>query len=77
MVLRENLKSIRMATSKSVSSFLTKITWVRNNLGAVGENVYDVVLVQATLNGVKKTWANFETIFGMNSLTDPNNICSG
>lgn len=59
MVLREKLKSIRMATSKSVASFLTKITWVRNKLGVVGENVYDVVLVQATLNGVKKTWANF------------------
>ena len=59
MVLREKLKSIRMATSKSVASFLTKITWVRNNLGAVGENVYGVVLVQATLNGVKMTWDTF------------------
>ena len=59
MVLREKLKRIRMATSKSVASFLTKITWVRNKLGVDGENVYSAVLVQATLNGAKKTWATF------------------
>ena len=39
MVLREKLKSTRMATSENVASCLIRISQVRNELVAVGEKV--------------------------------------
>ena len=39
MVLREKLKSTRMATSENVASYLTSISQVRDKLAAVGEKV--------------------------------------
>ena len=59
MVLREKLKSIRMATSKKVASYLTRISQVRDELATLGEVVYGTELVQTTVNGVAKPWAVF------------------
>ena len=41
MVLREKLKSIRMNKGENMVSYLTRITQVRDELGAVGERVLD------------------------------------
>ena len=54
MVLRVKLKIIRVATSKNVASYLTKITQVRDELAVVGEKVDGSELVRTTLNGVTK-----------------------
>ena len=48
-----------MATSENVASYLSKITQVRDELGAVGENVDGSELVLTTLNGVIKPWTVF------------------
>jgi hypothetical protein len=46
MVLREKLKSIKMTKTDTVTSYLTKIRQVRDELGAVGETVEDHELVR-------------------------------
>jgi transposase InsO family protein len=59
MVLREKLKSIKMTKSKSVTGYLSRITQVRDELGAVGEVIPSTELVRTALNGVAKPWAVF------------------
>jgi hypothetical protein len=59
MVLREKLKSIKMTKAENVVTYLTRLTQVRDELGAVGEAIVDSDLVRTTLNGVSKQWAVF------------------
>ena len=59
MVLREKLKSIRMNKGESMTTYLTRITQVRDELGAIGEVIQSVELVRTSLNGVAKPWAVF------------------
>jgi hypothetical protein len=59
MVLREKLKSIKMTKSESVTGYLSRITQVRDELGAVGEVIPSAELVRTALNGVAKPWAVF------------------
>jgi hypothetical protein len=56
MVLREKLKSIKMTKAENVVTYLTRLTQVRDELGAVGEAIADSDLVRTTLNGVSKQW---------------------
>jgi hypothetical protein len=59
MVLREKLKSIKMTKDENVVTYLTKLTHVRDEFGAVGEAIVDSELVRTTLNGVSKQWVVF------------------
>jgi hypothetical protein len=59
MVLREKLKSIKMTKSESVTCYVSRITQVRDELGAIGEVIPSAELVRTTLNGVAKPWAVF------------------
>ena len=54
MILRERLKSIKMANAEGVTSYLTRISQVRDELAVVGEIVSGSELVQTALNGVAK-----------------------
>ena len=58
-MLREKLKSTRMNKGENTLSYLTRITQVRDELGAVGERVVDTELVRTTLNGVTNSWSVF------------------
>ena len=49
MVLREKLKSTRMNKGENMVSYLTRITEVRDELGAMGERVLDVLNKMVTL----------------------------
>jgi hypothetical protein len=59
MVLREKLKSIKMTKAENVVTYLTRLTQVRDELGAMGEAITDSDLVRTTLNGVSKQWVVF------------------
>jgi hypothetical protein len=59
MVLREKLKSIKMTKAENVVTYLTILTKVRDELGAVGEAIVDNQLVRTTLNGFSKQWDVF------------------
>ena len=49
MVLREKMRNIKMAETESVSSYLTRITQVRDELSAIGEAITDGELVRTSL----------------------------
>jgi hypothetical protein len=48
-----------MTKAENVVTYLTRLTQVRDELGAVGEAIADSDLVRTTLNGVSKQWAVF------------------
>jgi hypothetical protein len=59
MVLREKLRDTKMTGSETVTSYLTRIQQVRDELAAVGETVSDSELVRTTLKGFTKEWTPF------------------
>jgi hypothetical protein len=59
MLLREKLRSTKMARGDSVATYLTKFTQIRDELAAVGETVDETELVRTTLNGFTKQWDVF------------------
>jgi hypothetical protein len=59
MVLREKFHSLKMSKSDTVTSYLTQITQIRDELGVVGEKVEDQELVRKTLKGFSKPWETF------------------
>jgi hypothetical protein len=59
MVLREKLRNIKMTEIEKVSSYLTRITQVRYEIGTVGEVILDGEMVRTSLNGFLKKWNTF------------------
>jgi hypothetical protein len=59
MVLREKPKIITMTKAENVVTYLTRLTQVRDEIGAMGEAIVDSELVRTTLNGVSKQWVVF------------------
>ena len=69
MVLREKLKSIKMTKAEGITSYLTRISQVRDELAVVGKVVPGSELVQTAVNGVAKPWVVFvEAIFARENL---------
>ena len=48
-----------MNKGENMTTYLTKITQVRDELGSTGEVIESVELVRTALNGVAKPWAVF------------------
>ena len=59
MVLREKLRSTKMARGESVTSYLTRVSQVRDELAVVGEMVDSAELIRVALNGFSKSWESF------------------
>jgi 2-phosphoglycerate kinase len=59
MVLKDRLRNTKMSKTDSVTSHLTRITRVRDQLGTVDETVTYVKLVRVALNGFTKPWTSF------------------
>ena len=59
MVLREKLRSTKMAKGESITSYLTRVSQVRDELVAIEEVVDSVELIQVALNGFLKYWESF------------------
>ena len=59
MVLREKLRCVKMAESESVTSYLTRVTQIRDELSATGEAISDEELVRVALNGLSEKWGIF------------------
>ena len=59
MVLREKLRSTKMARGKSVRSYLTRVSQVRDELVVVGEVVDSAELIWVALNGFLISWESF------------------
>jgi hypothetical protein len=59
MVLREKLIDTKMTGSDTVTTYLTRIRQVRDELAAIGETMDDSELVRMTLKGFTKEWTSF------------------
>jgi arsenate reductase-like glutaredoxin family protein len=59
MILRNKLRSIVMTKSDRVTSYLRKITQIRDQLAAVGEKAEDAELMNMALNGFPTSWEPF------------------
>jgi hypothetical protein len=59
MVLRDRLWNTKMSKIDSMTNYLTRITQVCDQLGAVGVTMTDVELVRVALNGFTKPWTSF------------------
>ena len=51
MVLQERMRSTRMAKGEGVVPYLTRLTQIKDDLGAVGSKTEDEELVWIALNG--------------------------
>ena len=58
MVLQERMRSTKMAKG-GVVPYLTRLTQIRDELGAVSSKTVDEELVQIALNGFSKPWDTF------------------
>ena len=59
MVLREKLRSTRMARGELVTTYLTRVSQVRDDLATVGETMDSAELIRVALNGFSKSWETF------------------
>jgi hypothetical protein len=59
MLLREKLRSTKMAKEESKVTYLTKFTQIQDELAVVGETVDETDLVRTSLNGFTKQWDMF------------------
>ena len=48
-----------MDKGEGVFSYLTRLTWIRDEIGVVGSKIVDEELVRIALNGFSKPWDTF------------------
>ena len=59
MVLREKLRNTKMTEVDTITTYLTKISQVRDELGDASEKLEDEELVRYALNGFTAKWHTF------------------
>ena len=59
LTLREQLQNAKMVKGESVAPFFMKISYLRDQLGTMGEIIVDRKLVMITLNGLPAHWETF------------------
>jgi hypothetical protein len=59
MALKAKLHHTKMGKKESVSSYLTRMTQVKDELATIGEVITDFELVRIALNGFTKDWEIF------------------
>jgi hypothetical protein len=57
--LRNQLRNMKMENSKSVSSYLMRVSQIRDQIVAIGDVISDKELVTTTLNGFPTFWILF------------------
>jgi hypothetical protein len=63
MGLMNKLKLVQMSRSDNVSSYLMRITLVRDQLVAIEEKIEDTNLMNVALNGLPKSWEPLIKVF--------------
>ena len=59
MVLKDKLHNVKMTKDESVTSYLTRVAQVKDELATVGETISDSELVRIALKGFTKKWEVF------------------
>ena len=59
MTLRKQLKNVKIHNAETIQSYFTGISQIREQLEAIKEEVKNVEVVIATLNGLPGSWDSF------------------
>ena len=55
MTLRTQLKGVKMQMSENIQSYFTRLSQIKEQLEAIGDNVEEVEVVMTTLNGFPRS----------------------
>jgi hypothetical protein len=76
MALKDKLHDTKMGKGESVSSCLTRVAQVKDELAAVGEVISDSELVRIALKGFTKEWEVFvKCVVGRENFPDWSRLC--
>ena len=59
MTLRKKLKNVKIQNAKTIQSYFTRVSEIKEQLEAVKEEVKNVEVVIATINGLPISWDSF------------------
>ena len=59
MTLRTQLKNVKMQDSKSIQSYFTRVSQIKEQIEAIGDSVEEAELVMTTMNGLPRSWDPF------------------
>ena len=59
MNLRAQLKSTKMNHGETIQDYFTRVSQIKEQLEAIGDNVEEAEIVMTTLNGIPRTWESF------------------
>ena len=56
MILRNQLKNVKIQNSETIQSYFTRVAQIKEQLEVVEENVEEGEIVMTTLNGLPRSW---------------------
>ena len=59
MILRTQLKDVKMQMSENIQYYFTRISQIKEKLEAIGDNVEEAEVEITTLNGLPSSWDSF------------------
>ena len=59
MTLRTQLKGVQMQDSKSIQSYFTRVSQLKEQIETIGDSVSEAELVMTTMNGLPRPWDPF------------------
>ena len=59
MTLRKQLKNLKIQNAKTIQSYFTRVSQIKEQLEVVEEEVENAEVVIATLNGLPGSWDSF------------------
>ena len=76
MTLRNQLKGVKIQKTKTIQSYFSRVSQIKEQFEAIGDMVEEEEVVMTTLNGLPRDWEYF--IIGIcfrRKLTNPNRLC--
>ena len=59
MTLRNQMKNVKIQNAKTIQSYFTRVSHIKEQLEAVDEEVENEEIVMTTLNGLPRSWDAF------------------
>jgi hypothetical protein len=59
MILRTQLKNVKMQNSKIIQSYFTRVSQIKEQLEAIGDSVEEAKVTMTKLNGLPNLWESF------------------
>ena len=59
MTLRNPLKNVKIQHSKTIQSYFTRVSQIKEQLEGIKENIEEGEIVMTTMNGLPRSWDSF------------------